>query len=361
MYGEMNSAQKNTSVRLPDRTSMYKALCAKDASFEGIFVAAITTTGIFCRPTCTARKPKPENVEYYSTASDAVRHGFRPCKICRPIEKAGVTPPWLEPLLREIGTASVARLGNRELILRGLQPERVRRWFKKTHNMTFQAYLRMLRINQAFQQIQGGSAVTSTAMDNGYSSLSGFGHAFKKTTGFAPAVSKDKTIVTMCRLLTPLGPMMAGANADGICLLEFTDRRMLETQIARLRKHLHAEMVTGTHAHLKLLEQQLHQYFSGSRSAFDLPLVLPGSDFQRNVWHELRSIPPGTTRSYKEQALAIGNVQAVRAVARANGDNRIAIIIPCHRVIGSNGELTGYGGGLWRKQWLLDHEKQSIA
>lgn len=111
---------------------------------------------------------------------------------------------------------------------------------------------------------------------------------------------------------------------------------------------------------MTLLNQQLQQYFSGDRKTFDLPLVLPGSDFQRNVWHELLRIGPGTTSSYKQQAIALGNALAVRAVARANGDNRIAFIVPCHRVVGSNGELTGHSGGLWRKQWLLDHETSSF-
>lgn len=226
----MKSARTQDLEGLPERSILYRALVEKDASLEGVFVAAITTTGIFCRPTCTARKPKPENVEYYANASDAIRHGFRPCKICQPLVMRGATPVWLEALLREISASAVPRVGNRDLEQRGLQPERVRRWFKKNHNMTFQGYLRMLRVHQAFRQIRGGVAVASTAMGTGYTSLSGFGDAFKKTTGFAPAASKDKSIVTICRLLTPLGPMMEGATEAGICLLEFSDRRMLDTQ-----------------------------------------------------------------------------------------------------------------------------------
>lgn len=345
-----------TTTTLPDTATMYQALVNKDTSFEGIFFAGIKTTGIFCRPSCNARKPKPENVEYYANASDAIRHGYRPCKVCHPMELKDATPTWLEPLLKEIAADPSVRLRSEDLRARGLQPERVSRWFKKTHGITFQAYLRMLRINQAFGQIKFGERVTDTAFSNGYESLSGFGDSFKKATGFAPAESSKKKIITLTRLLTPLGPMMAGATDEGICLLEFTDRRMLETQLDRLKKYLKAEVVSGDHPFFKQLDEQLKQYFEGMRRDFDLPINLAGTAFQAAVWNELLKIPCGKTRTYKEQAENIGNPKAVRAVARANGDNRMSIIVPCHRVIGSDGELTGYGGGLWRKKWLLEHE-----
>ncbi|MCF8247966.1 MAG: methylated-DNA--[protein]-cysteine S-methyltransferase [Saprospiraceae bacterium] len=335
---------------------MYQALVNKDTNFEGIFFAGIKTTGIFCRPSCTARKPKPENVEYYPSTSEAIRHGYRPCKVCHPMELMDATPAWLEGLLKEIAADPAIRLRSADLRTRGLPPERVSRWFKKTHGITFQAYLRMLRINQAFGQIKYGERVTDTAFSNGYESLSGFGDSFKKTTGFAPAKSPGKNIITVTRLLTPLGPMLAGATDEGICLLEFTDRRMLETQLLRLKKYLKAEVMPGEHSLFKKLDEQLKQYFEGKRKDFDLPLNLPGTAFQQQVWAELQNIPNGKTRSYKEQAENIGNPKAVRAVAKANGDNRISIIVPCHRVIGSDGALTGYGGGLWRKKWLLEHE-----
>lgn len=347
-----------TNPTLPDSPTMYQALLRKDTSFEGIFFAAIKTTGIFCRPSCTARKPKPENVEYYANASDAIRHGYRPCKVCHPMELKDATPDWLEALLQEINADPSIRLRNGDLRARGLQPERVSRWFKKTHGITFHAYQRMLRINQAFGQIRYGETVTDTAFNNGYKSLSGFGESFKKATGFAPAESSKQKIISVTRLLTPLGPMMAGATDSGICLLEFTDRRMLETQLARLKKYLKAEIVPGEHPLFKTLDAQLKEYFERKRRDFELPLDLSGTTFQQQVWGELLRIPFGTTRSYREQAMNIGNPKAVRAVAKANGDNRISIIIPCHRVIGSDGELTGYGGGLWRKKWLLEHEME---
>ncbi len=152
--------------------------------------------------------------------------------------------------------------------------------------------------------------------------------------------------------------MRAGATEEGICLLEFVDRRMLETQIKRLSKTLKTKFVPGSSDLLHALDRQLQGYFLGKRKEFRLPIVAPGTPFQKKVWEALRAIPYGSVRSYTEQAEIIGAPKAVRAVAKANGDNSIAILVPCHRVIGSNGELTGYGGGLWRKQFLLKHESK---
>lgn len=345
------------SAKLPKRHEMYQALVKKDTAYEGIFLAAIKTTGIFCRSSCTARKPKEQNVEYYSTCVEALSFGYRPCKVCRPLEPLGTTPDWIKALLKEISTTDNIRFKDYELRERGIEPARLRRWFKKNHGMTFQAYLRALRLNQAIGQIKHERTVTEIAFDSGYESLSGFGDAFKKLIGVSPKSSKSQPLVSITRILTPLGPMVAGATDKGICLLEFFDRRMLETQLKRLTKLLNANFVPGKHALFSILNQQLSEYFSGSLKSFDLPLDLPGTEFQKHVWQALKQIPYGTTRSYQEQAERINNPKAVRAVAKANGDNRIAIIIPCHRVIGKNGSLTGYGGGLWRKQRLLEIEQ----
>lgn len=341
---------------LPDSNTLYTALRNRDASFEGIFITAVKTTGVFCRPSCPARTPKRENVEFFDSPRAALLHGYRPCKVCKPMEPKGTPPAWLKPLLEEIHQTPHIKLKDYDLRQRGLEPSRVRYWFKKQHGMTFQGYLRALRIGQAFGRIRHGERVTETAFETGYQSLSGFVDSFKKTADFSPSESTDNDLITTTRILTPLGPMLAGATDDGICLLEFVDRRMLETQLARLTRLMKARVVPGAHEHFNLLNEQLEQYFSGQRKTFDVPLVLRGTDFQKKVWAELQSIPYGCTRSYKEQANAIGSPNAVRAVAKANGDNRIAIIIPCHRVIGSNGEMVGYGGGLWRKQHLLKHE-----
>ena len=165
-------------------------------------------------------------------------------------------------------------------------------------------------------------------------------------------------MIKTVKIDTPLGDMVAGATDDGVCLLEFCDRRMLPVEYKDLEKLLKTALVDGDNAHLKMLRRQLSEYFNGTRKVFEISLVTPGTDFQKSVWMELLEIPYGTTRSYQEQAVALSRPGSVRAVANANGMNRISIIIPCHRVIGSDGSLTGYGGGLKRKKWLLDHEKK---
>jgi AraC family transcriptional regulator of adaptative response/methylated-DNA-[protein]-cysteine methyltransferase len=165
-------------------------------------------------------------------------------------------------------------------------------------------------------------------------------------------------MIRIIRIETPLGEMVAGATEEGVCLLEFSDRRMLPTEYKDLTRLLKTTIEEGENKHLKALRKQLTEYFNGKRKEFEIPLVVPGTEFQQSVWKELQNIKFGTTRSYNEQASALNSPLSVRAVANANGMNRISIVIPCHRVIGSDGRLTGYGGGLKRKKWLLDHEKK---
>jgi AraC family transcriptional regulator of adaptative response/methylated-DNA-[protein]-cysteine methyltransferase len=165
-------------------------------------------------------------------------------------------------------------------------------------------------------------------------------------------------MITTTKIDTELGIMIAGAVNEGICLLEFSDRRMLNTEYKDLARHFKTTIQEGENIHFKTLRNQLKEYFEGSRKEFSVPLVTPGTTFQQAVWKELMNIPYGTTRSYLEQSIALGKPESIRAVANANGMNRISIIIPCHRVIGSDGRLTGYGGGLKMKRWLLDHEKK---
>ncbi|PWN69388.1 cysteine methyltransferase [Chryseobacterium phosphatilyticum] len=156
---------------------------------------------------------------------------------------------------------------------------------------------------------------------------------------------------------TPLGDMVACAVEQGICLLEFTDRKNIDKQFKSLSKSLNAEIVEKDHPHFKLLEHELSEYFEGKRTRFEVPLYTTGTEFQEKVWQLLREIPMGEIRTYKQQSEFLGNPKAIRAVGTANGINKIAILIPCHRVIGSNGELIGYAGGIWRKQKLLELEK----
>jgi AraC family transcriptional regulator of adaptative response/methylated-DNA-[protein]-cysteine methyltransferase len=199
--------------------------------------------------------------------------------------------------------------------------------------------------------------VTPAAFDAGYDSLSGFNEAFQKLAGASPtAAASEGEVVHVTRILTPLGPMVAAATEDALCLLEFADRRMLPTQIGRLTRYVPGVLTPGDNGVLRTVTGQLEEYFEGSRRTFDVPLRTPGTAFQERVWEELRKIPPGETVSYGVLARRIGRPSAVRAVGKANGDNRVAILIPCHRVVGADGNLTGYGGGLWRKRRLLEIE-----
>jgi AraC family transcriptional regulator of adaptative response/methylated-DNA-[protein]-cysteine methyltransferase len=160
---------------------------------------------------------------------------------------------------------------------------------------------------------------------------------------------------------TPIGNMVATASETHLLLLEFSHRRMLDTQLDRVRRALNCEFEQGESPVFVAVRAQLDEYFAGDRRDFDVPLHVPGTPFQTRVWNELLKIPSGTTTSYGRIAEAIGQPTAVRAVARANGDNRVAIIIPCHRVIGSDGQLVGYGGGLWRKRRLLQLEGRAMT
>ena len=230
---------------------MERAFYASDPDWDGRFVAAVRTTGIFCRPSCRVRKPLPKNVEYLPDAAAARAAGYRACLRCQP----------------ESGTA-----------------------------------------------------------------------------------------VTLRTIPTPIGPMLAGATADAIVLCDFADRRMIDAQVASIRRRI-GPTRKGNAPLLDRLESQLGEYFAGIRRDFDLPLDIPGSAFQERVWDELRHIPYGETVSYRELAERVGAAAAYRAVGRANGSNRLAIVVPCHRVIATGGGLGGYGGGLPAKRRLLDLER----
>jgi AraC family transcriptional regulator of adaptative response/methylated-DNA-[protein]-cysteine methyltransferase len=199
------------------------------------------------------------------------------------------------------------------------------------------------------------------AYDHGYESLSGFREAFGRIYGDAPGRARDLPHVLVTRLLTPVGPLIAGATDEGIRMLQFGEQERLESQLRASSRRIGGTFVPGTNAMLERLDVELKEYFDGRRTEFEVPLILDGTEFQKAAWQSLCAIPYGETRSYAEQARSIGRPKAVRAVGRANGDNHITIVIPCHRVVGADGKLTGYGGGLWRKQALLEHERRVLA
>lgn len=171
----------------------------------------------------------------------------------------------------------------------------------------------------------------------------------------------ETAIINMTEISTPLGPMLAGATSEGVCLLEFTNRIRLEKEFIDLQKLLNAVMIAGRNQHLDQLENELSEYFQGERKIFSVPLHTPGNEFSQAVWKSLQEIPYGKTCSYKEQAEKMNNPKAIRAIASTNGRNRLAIIIPCHRVIGSNGTMTGYAAGVDKKMWLLKFERDNSA
>jgi len=345
---------------MPPTTEMERAYLEKDASYNGIFFVAVRTTGIFCRPACPARKPLPKNVEYFPTVGKALAAGYRPCKRCRPLALDD-QPPWATELIAEVERDPTARITEGDLRSRGIDPTTVRRYFLRQYGMTFQAYTRSRRLAGAFSRIREGGALDDAVFESGYDSHSGFRDAFARTFGATPGAyrqSPDRECILLAWLRSPLGPLVAGATSAGVCLLEFTDRRILEAQFTTVRKLFAAPVVPGTNEHLELLREELAAYFAGTLRQFSVPLIYPGSPFQHRVWDQLLSIPYGETRSYEQLAAEIGAPRASRAVGHANSLNRIAILIPCHRVLNKNGGLCGYGGGLRRKQSLL-HLEQS--
>jgi AraC family transcriptional regulator, regulatory protein of adaptative response / methylated-DNA-[protein]-cysteine methyltransferase len=343
-------------LELPSVEVMEAAFRGRDASFDGIFFAAVATTGIFCRPSCPARKPLPGNTVFYATAAEALFAGYRPCLRCKPLFSSD-DPDWLRELVARVESEPRGRIKESELKSMGLDPATVRRRFKSRYGMSFQAFQRARRLASAFEAIKEGGSIDDAVFDHGYDSHSGFRDAFAKLFGEAPGKAAGSDYIRLAWIESPLGPLVAGAVDRGICLLEFTDRRMLEAQAEALRLRFRLPAAPAPHALLERLEAELAEYFSGSRREFDLPLLEPGTPFQERVWAALREIPCGETRSYGDLARALGDPGAVRAVAQANGRNRIAILVPCHRVIGSDGGLGGYGGGLWRKRRLLEIER----
>src|SRR6266404_5441786 len=346
---------------LPPPETMYRALVNRDSSFEGIFFVGVRTTGIFCRPTCSAKKPARENVDFFARSSEALESGYRPCLRCHPMDPNQRAPKLIERLRIEVERAPGGRLTDKELTGLAIDPSTARRQFKRHYGMTFQAYHRARRMGLALSEVRKGSRVDEARNGSGFESESGFREAFTKIFGEPPTTARTRGPLFAERIDTPLGAMIAVADDEGLRLLEFIDRRATERELSILRNRLRTNVVPGEHQHLDALQSQLGDYFSGKNLAFDVPLAPVGSAFQLRAWKILRSIPIGETRSYSWMAKKLGDVEMRRAVGRANGENMMSIVIPCHRVIRADGTLCGYGGGLWRKKWLLEHEKKMMS
>jgi len=336
----------------------WRAMCRRDSSYEGIFVVAVKTTGIFCRPVCAARKPLRKNVEFFASPKEALFAGYRPCLRCRPMDSGGKVPELIETLRKRIEREPSQPVRDRDLAALGIEPSTARRQFQRYFGMSFQAYQRARRMGAALAAVRNGCNVLDTQLAHGFESPSGFREAFAKLFGAAPSKASGVHCLLARWIDSPLGPVLALADDNGLHVFDWVDRRGLEREILRLRQRTKFAIVPGDHPLLDQAEAEIGEYFAGTRILFTLPLAPRGTEFQRRVWDALLAIPAGETRSYAEIAERIGKRAAVRAVARAVGDNYRGVIIPCHRVIGSDGSLTGYGGGLARKQWLLDHERK---
>lgn len=353
----MSSLGAPAPVSLPSSRIMFRAFARRDSAYEGVFYAAVKTTGIFCRPTCHAKKPRAENVEFFGSRAEALQNGYRPCRLCKPMDHVPPPPPVVKQLLRAVEASPGARLTDKDLQAMGIDPSTARRRFRSCYGLTFQAFQRARRMGVALQDVRAGKPAIEAQMDVGYESASGFRGAFRRTFGRPPGDEGTKDCLFARRIGTPLGEMLALADKQGLRLLEFEDQGELEPAVATLARRLACAVVPGTNAALGAAEVQLRRYFAGGLREFDLPLAPVGSTFELAVWAALRRIPAGSTRSYAEIAAEIGRPGAQRAVGRANGANRIAIVIPCHRVIRSSGALSGYAGGVWRKRRLLELER----
>jgi len=339
---------------------MLRAFLASEPGAEGIFYVAVKSTGIFCRPTCRARKPNAHNVEFFATVSEAVHCGYRPCKRCRPMDLVRRPPELVERLREAVERNRTGRITDKDLAVMNIEPSTARRQFKRYVGMTFHAYHRARRMGLALHDVRNGRSLIDIQLDRGFESGSAFREAFTKMFGLPPSKAKERDCLLARQVETPLGPMLALANDHGLHVLDFVDRQGLERRVLTLRKRLACAVAPGNNAHLDSIVMQLRQYFAGTRMNFDVPLTLTGSPWEQRVWRRLLTIPAGKTVSYLHMANELAQPNACRAVGRANGMNYLAIVVPCHRVIRADGSLCGYGGGLWRKQWLLDHERRSL-
>lgn len=345
-------------IEQTNQETLYKAFAAGDKSFDGRAYVGVTSTGIFCRFTCPARKPKPENCRFFDTVAECIEAGFRPCKRCSPLEPEAQTDPVVKTLTQALEKNPSYRWNEESIEEMGFDPSTVRRIFKRHFGMTFLDMARQSRLRAGFETLSNGGRVIDAQWDAGFESPSGFRDAFAKLLGQPPVNLSGSGVLKADWIETPIGSMIAVSDKSMLYLLEFADRKALPTELKRLWKMSKGELGIGRFEPTEQVEEQLGAYFRAESASFTVPVYLRGSAFTLSVWEELRRIPVGETRSYSEVADAVGRPSAMRAVARANGANQLALVIPCHRVIGADGSLTGYGGGLWRKQYLIELERK---
>ncbi|HCH73285.1 MAG TPA: bifunctional transcriptional activator/DNA repair enzyme protein Ada, partial [Ochrobactrum sp.] len=302
---------------LPDQNKLYDALVARDAAFEGRAYVGVISTGIFCRLTCPARKPKPENCRFFASVAECMADGFRPCKRCHPLQPAAEAEPAVRKLLDALEADPERRWSEEDVARLGLDPSTVRRSFRRHFGMTFLEMARQERLRHGFQALADGGRVIDAQIDAGFESPEAFRSAFARILGLPPGKLRGDGLLRADWMRTPLGTMIAICDARNLHLLEFVDRKALPAELKKLYATCRGDLGIGRFDTHDLVERQLNAFFEGNSPRFDLPLVLHGSAFTQHVWRELQNIRAGDTRSYSELAQAMEKPLAVRAVARA--------------------------------------------
>jgi AraC family transcriptional regulator of adaptative response/methylated-DNA-[protein]-cysteine methyltransferase len=335
---------------------------ARDGAFDGHFYYSVETTGIYCRPSCAARRPKRAHVRFHDTAAEAEAAGFRACKRCKPsqpslvqlhAEKVAEACRLIEAAEDEPRLDALARAV-------GLSPYHFHRIFKTILGVTPKTYATAHRNKRVREELGRSATVTQAIYGAGFNSNGRFYATSSEVLGMTPSQfrsgapnSEIKFAIGDCSL----GSVLVAASDKGVCAILFGDDA--ETLRNDLRKQFPRARIVGGDKVFGQLAAEVIAFVEAPRIGLDLPLDVQGTAFQHRVWDALRRIPTGSTASYAEIAKAIGSPKSVRAVARACASNRIAVAIPCHRVIGSDGSLTGYRGGIERKRTLLAKEAKS--
>jgi len=342
-----------------ERELYWQAVRARDARFDGAFVFGVKTTGIFCRPSCGARRPKRENVEFFDGFDLAERSGFRACRRCRP-KLENTTDPRVEAVLRacelldEDTELSLADLSS-EL---ELSPAYFQRTFKELVGVSPKKYKETRRMERFKNEVKEGRDVTDAMYEAGYGSSSRLYETASEKLGMTPAVYKKGGQGMAIKYVvadSELGKILVARTKRGICSVTFGDSR--EDLIKDLKQEFPKAEIERGGDDLRSAVDAIIKYLAGKNKRLVLPLDLQATAFQMQVWELLRKIPYGETRSYGEIAEQLGDRKKVRAVAQACARNRVALVIPCHRVIGGDGKLSGYRWGLQRKKKLLEAEK----
>jgi len=338
----------------------WEAVQARDAQHDGAFVFAVSSTGVYCRPSCPSRRPRRENVAFYNRPDEAEKAGYRACLRCRPkgvrqspqIEMVKVICRYIEQHLDE--NVTLARLGAEFR----QSPFHLQRTFKAVLGVTPHAYADSCRVNELKRNLQAGHSVTRAMYDAGYSSSSRLYERTASQLGMTPDKYRRGAIAAPIRYTlteSPLGRMLIAATDKGICAIQFANSD--EELEQGLRHEFPFAQRRRDDEALREQTASLLRQMRGCKLKTSLPLDIQATAFQRLVWTHLQVIPFGKTESYSDVAKAIGQPNATRAVARACASNRIAVAIPCHRVVGKQGKLSGYRWGVERKKTLLNLEK----